>query len=70
MAPPPKKPLTVVLTQEQKKFLHKYFDEYVESPAPRERRAIANKAADGLIAQFSITKKEDAVAIRSVSGSI
>lgn len=66
MSPSSHKPRAIVLTQEHKKFLHKYFDEYLECVAARDRRATANKAADGLIAQFSLNKKDEATAIRSV----
>ena len=67
MSPSSKKILSVVLTQEHKKFLHKFFDRYLECPTASERRATANIAADRLIAQFAIAKKDDATVIRSVS---
>ena len=61
-----KKPQTVVLSHEHKKFLHKYFDQYLECLTARDRRVTASRAADGLIAQFAITKKDEATVIRSV----
>lgn len=70
MARSSKKVLSVVLTQEHKTFLRKYFDKYVQSPTAAERRAAANIAADGLIAQFAILRKEEALALRAVRISI
>ena len=57
---------SIVLTQEHKTFLHKYFDQYLQCEDARDRRATANIAADGLIAQFGIVRKEQVAAIRAV----
>ena len=67
MSPSATKAHPVVLTQEHKTFLQKYFDKYLECPTANERRATANTATDALIAQFAIVRKEEAVAIRAVS---
>ena len=70
MSPSSKKVRSLVLTQEHKTFLHKYFDKYIECPTASERRALANIAADGLIVQFAIVKKDEATAIRTVRISL
>ena len=57
----------IVLTQEHKSYLKKYFDRYLECESARDRRTLACTAADALITQFGIARKEAAQALRTVS---
>ena len=66
----PRKINPIFLTQEHKNFLKKYFDRYLESETARDRRVVANTAADALITQFAVVRKEEAQALRAVRSAL
>ena len=57
----------IILTQEHKSFLSKYFDRYLECESGAAQRALANTACDAMITQFGVVRKEQAQALRTVS---